>query len=100
MGFWGGFFFGTALGLLWTPCAGPIVAAITTLVATQSITFLTVLITLVYSIGARIPLFLIAYGGNKMIQSSKFLSKHAEGIRQFFGVLVVLTALALFFKVE
>lgn len=34
-GFKGGLFFGIALGLLWTPCAGPILAAITTLVATH-----------------------------------------------------------------
>jgi cytochrome c biogenesis protein CcdA/thiol-disulfide isomerase/thioredoxin len=97
-GFGGGFVFGIALGLLWTPCAGPILAAITTLVATQAVTFTTVLITLAYSIGAGIPMYLIAYGGNRVIQSSKFLSRHAEGIRQFFGALMILTALALAFQ--
>lgn len=92
-GFGGGFVFGIALGLLWTPCAGPILAAITTLVATQSVNFYVFLITLAYSIGAAIPMFLIAYGSGKIIQSSKFLSVHAEGIRQIFGVLMVLTAI-------
>lgn len=91
----GGILFGTALGLLWTPCAGPILAAITTLVATQSVTLNTVLITLAYSIGAGIPMFLIAYGGSKVIQSSKFLSGHAEAIRQLFGCLMILTAIAI-----
>ncbi len=94
-GFGGGLVFGAALGLLWTPCAGPILAAITTLVATQSINFNTVLITLAYSIGAGIPMFLIAYGGGKVIQSSKFLSAHAERIRQIFGCLMILTAVAI-----
>lgn len=94
-GFAGGFVFGIALGLLWTPCAGPILAAITTLVATQSINSTTILITLAYSIGAGIPMFLIAYGGGKIIQSSRFLSSHSEGIRQFFGGLMLLTALAI-----
>lgn len=94
-GFGSGFIFGIALGLLWTPCAGPILAAITTLVATQAITFNTVLITLAYSVGAGIPMFLIAYGGSRIIQSSRFLSKHAEGIRQFFGGLMILTAIAI-----
>jgi cytochrome c biogenesis protein CcdA/thiol-disulfide isomerase/thioredoxin len=96
-GFGGGVVFGVALGLLWTPCAGPILAAITTLVATQSINFTIVLLTLAYSIGAAIPMYLIAYGGGKAIQSSRFLSKHAEGIRQFFGVLMIATALAIAF---
>lgn len=94
-GFGGGFLFGIALGLIWTPCAGPILAAITTLVATQSVGLTTVLITLSYSIGAAIPLFLIAYGGSQVIQSSKFLSSHSEGIRQTFGVLMILTAIAI-----
>lgn len=94
-GFFGGLLFGVALGLLWTPCAGPILAAITTLVATQSINFYVFSVTLAYSIGAGIPLFLIAYGGSKIIQSSKFLSRHSESIRQFFGLLMILTAVAI-----
>jgi thiol-disulfide isomerase/thioredoxin len=94
-GFGGGIVFGIALGLLWTPCAGPILAAITTLVATQSVSFFTILITLAYSIGAGIPMFLIAYGGSKIIQSSRFLSRHSEGIRQIFGVLMLVTAIAI-----
>ncbi len=96
-GFYGGILFGAALGLLWTPCAGPILAAITTLVATQSVNFTIVLITLAYSIGAGLPMFLIAYGGSKIIQSSRFLSIHAERIRQAFGVLMILTAVAILF---
>lgn len=94
-GFWGGFIFGIALGLVWTPCAGPILAAITTLVAIQSVSLSTILLTLAYSLGAGIPMFLIAYGGSKLIQTSRFLSKHSEGIRQIFGGLMILTAIAL-----
>lgn len=91
-GFVGGMIFGLALGLLWTPCAGPILAAITTLVATHAINLLAVLMTLSYSVGAGIPMFLIAYGGGRIIQSSRFLSQHAEGIRQLFGVLMIVVA--------
>src|SRR5580698_7622914 len=36
-GFKGGFIFGIVLGLLWTPCAGPIFASITVLAAVQSV---------------------------------------------------------------
>ncbi len=97
-GFIGGLALGCALGLLWTPCAGPILAAITTLVALQQITTTTFLITLSYAIGAAIPMFLIAYGGGKIVQSSRFLSMHSERIRQVFGALMILAAIAIGFN--
>lgn len=96
-GFWGGLLFGIALGLLWTPCAGPILATITVLVATHAVTLTAVLLTLSYSIGAGVPLFFIAYGSSKIISASHFLSRHAEGIRRFFGGLMILFAVVLFF---
>ncbi len=96
-GFYGGAIFGVALGLLWTPCAGPILAAITTLVATHAINLMTVLMTISYSLGAGVPMFLIAYGGSRIVQSSRFLSQHSEGIRQIFGVLMVGVAVVLTF---
>ncbi len=96
-GFWGGFLLGIALGLLWTPCAGPILATITALVATHAISLVTVLMTLSYSFGAGIPLFLIAYASGKVIRSSQVLSRHAEQIRRFFGILMICFAFVLAF---
>lgn len=94
-GFWGGVIFGIALGLVWTPCAGPILGAITTLAASGAINTTTVLMTLAYSLGAGIPMFLFAYGSNKLIATSRFLSRYTERIRQFFGVLMLIFALVL-----
>ncbi|MGB2731842.1 MAG: cytochrome c biogenesis protein CcdA, partial [Microgenomates group bacterium] len=59
-GFTSGFITGLALGLVWTPCAGPILATIATLAATQAVNFQIVLVTIVYVIGVGIPLFLFA----------------------------------------
>ena len=94
-GFWGGIFFGAALGLIWTPCAGPILAAITTLVATRSINGTAILMTLSYSAGAGIPMFLFAYGSAKLLEGSHVLSRYSERIRQFFGLLMVVFAICL-----
>jgi cytochrome c biogenesis protein CcdA/thiol-disulfide isomerase/thioredoxin len=90
-----GLILGAALGLIWTPCAGPILAAITTLVATNAITFHVVFLTLLYSLGAAVPMFLIIYGGQRALSSSRFLARHSEGIRKFFGFLMLLTALTM-----
>lgn len=94
-GFWAGFLLGCALGLVWTPCAGPILASIITLIAVNAISLKVVILLLAYIIGAAIPMFLIIYGGQRILQTSKFLSRHAVGIRQFFGLLMLLTAFAL-----
>lgn len=97
-GFGSGLVIGSALGLVWTPCAGPILAAITTLVATQHVTFSIVILTIAYSLGAGIPLFLIAYGGQRALTTFPWLVRHTERIRQLFGVFMILTALALAFN--
>ena len=56
-GFGGGFVTGLSLGVIWTPCAGPILTAIATLSATAKVSFDIVLVTIAYLIGVAIPLF-------------------------------------------
>lgn len=94
-GFGGGMIFGVALGLLWTPCAGPILGAITALAATGSINLTAVLMTISYSIGAGTIMLVYAYGSAKILSSSQFLSRYTERIRQVFGIVMLLFAFTL-----
>lgn len=99
-GFWSGILLGCALGLIWAPCAGPILAAISTLVATGSISLSTILITLSYSLGTAIPMFAIIHGGNKITSSISSLAPYTELIRKIFGCLMILGALAIAFHFD
>ena len=99
-GFWSGFILGGALGLIWSPCAGPILAAITTLVATSAITWNAVLVTLAYSLGTALPMFFIMYGGNKIANSTTAIAPYTEIIRKIFGSLMILGALAIAFHFD
>ena len=50
-GFWSGVALGAGLSLVWTPCAGPILAAVTVLSAQQKLSLDLVLITIAYAAG-------------------------------------------------
>lgn len=99
-GFTGGFFMGITLGLIWTPCVGPILASVLTLAATSNITLQLILITFSYSLGTALPLFFIAYGGKKALATLPVLKKNAEKIQKIFGVLIIITALLIYFNID
>ena len=91
-GFFSGFITGLALGVVWTPCAGPILATIATLAATQSVNLATILTTIFYVVGVGVPLFIFATFGNKIFGKSRLLSKYTGRVQQIFGVVMLLTA--------
>lgn len=95
-GFKSGFVTGMALGLVWSPCAGPILATIAALAATRSVNFEIVLVTLAYVIGVAIPLFVFTLFGSAIFARSRFISKYTGRMQQIFGVIMILTALAIY----
>ncbi|MBI2337567.1 metalloregulator ArsR/SmtB family transcription factor [Candidatus Daviesbacteria bacterium] len=92
-GFWGGFLTGTSLGIVWTPCIGPVVAAMATLAAVSSFSLTMVLIVFAYALGAGVPLYFIAKGGSAASQKLAFFKTESQKIRQIFGIIILATAL-------
>lgn len=95
-GYLSGVLVGMSLGLLWTPCVGPILASIITLAATSSVGLNAVIITLSYAIGTAIPLLAITMGERTLLTKHPWLLKNTGTIQKAFGVLMLLTALAIF----
>jgi len=87
----GGLITGVGLGLVWTPCAGPILGAITSLAVTAPGSAATVALVIAYSIGAGLPLLGIALGGRAALARLRLRSASAWASRAL-GVLVLVTA--------
>ena len=99
-GFGGGIIVGLSLGLLWTPCVGPILASVISLAITGTVTLQTFVITLAYSLGTAIPMFLIILGGSTALTRVPWLVKNTGRIQKAFGVIMILTSIAIIFNVD
>jgi cytochrome c biogenesis protein CcdA/thiol-disulfide isomerase/thioredoxin len=87
----GGLITGVGLGLVWTPCAGPILGAITSLAVTAPGSASTLILVIAYSLGAGLPLLAIAVGGRAALSRLHMRSASAWASRAF-GVIVLATA--------
>ncbi len=99
-GNFGGFLLGIMLGVIWTPCAGPILGTILTLIATHHNLSGAALLLLAYAIGAGIPMVAIAYGGQYVTTRVRSISKYSRQIQQIFGILIILLAVAIHFNYD
>jgi cytochrome c-type biogenesis protein len=89
----GGFVLGTTLGLVWTPCAGPVLGSILTVIATSKDTAWASLLLVVYAIGAALPMLAIAYGGQAVTTRVRRVARIAPRLQQGFGIVVIAFAL-------
>jgi len=94
------FLFGATFGLAFVPCAGPVLATITVLAATNQVNFGLIVLTVAFSVGVAIPLLGLALAGQQMAERIKAIRSHMPLVRQITGGILVVTALAVFFGVS
>src|SRR5262245_35896076 len=93
----GGFLLGVSLGLVFVPCAGPVLATISVLSAQHRISLESVLLTLSYALGAGAVLLGVALGGQRIARP---LRASGPGFRRAMGVVVAVGALAIVFNLD
>ena len=91
------FLTGIATGLLWAPCAGPILGLILTGAALEGPSLRTSLLLLAYAAGAVSSLALVLFSGNRVFSTLKRSLGIGEWVRKGLGVAVMagVTAVAL-----
>jgi cytochrome c biogenesis protein CcdA/thiol-disulfide isomerase/thioredoxin len=94
----GGFVLGLALGAVYVPCAGPVLAAITVAGATGKIGLRTVALTVAFAVGAAIPLLIFALAGRGIAERVQAFRDRQRGVRIGAGLLVIGLAIALTFN--
>lgn len=99
-GFFGGVLIGLSIGLLWTPCVGPILASVISLAITGTVTLDAVFITFSYAIGTAIPMFVIMVGGQKTLQKIPKLTSNLDKVQKVFGVIMIITAIGIYFNID
>ncbi|HEY2490956.1 MAG TPA: cytochrome c biogenesis protein DipZ [Streptosporangiaceae bacterium] len=95
----GGFVLGLALGLVYVPCAGPVLAAITVVGATHRVGLTAVVLTAAFAVGTAVPLLAIAIAGGQFTGRIGALRRHAAQVRQVGGAVLIAVAVLISFNV-
>jgi cytochrome c biogenesis protein CcdA/thiol-disulfide isomerase/thioredoxin len=95
-----GFVLGIALGAVFVPCAGPVLAAITVAGATGHIGLRTVGLTLGFAVGTAIPLLAFALAGRGLTQRLGAFRRHQGAFRAVSGAVMIVLAVALTFNLS
>ncbi len=86
---------GLGLGLLFVPCAGPVLATIAVVGATHHISFGALILTVAFGIGTGVPLLAIALAGDMVARRTGALRKRARGVRLTSGVIMIVAAVVI-----
>jgi cytochrome c biogenesis protein CcdA/thiol-disulfide isomerase/thioredoxin len=87
-----GYATGFSIGLVWAPCAGPILATVATLAATQAVDIRVVFVTLAYVSGLGIPLFFLSLAGSTWFSRMRKINKYTGVVQQIFGLVMIVAA--------
>ena len=94
VGLWGAYVMGLAFAFGWTPCIGPILAAILAVAATEATVAKGAGLLAIYSLGLGIPFIAAAFAIEPFAAFLARFRKHLMRVEQAMGALLVLTGIA------
>ncbi len=90
------FLLGGVLGLVWSPCSGPLLASALTLVASEGGASRGALILGLFGIGAAIPLVAVAYASRSGFSRARgWVLGRIGTIKKAFGIVILVTGVAI-----
>jgi cytochrome c biogenesis protein CcdA/thiol-disulfide isomerase/thioredoxin len=95
----GGFVLGLSLGLVFVPCAGPVLAAISAAAGNHRVDASTFFVTIFYAAGATLPLLVFAVLAQRAATGWKKVREHLPVLRRVAGAVLAVTTLAIAFGV-
>src|SRR5213075_2217528 len=93
VGLWGAYVMGLAFAFGWTPCIGPILAAILSIAAAEATVAKGAALLAVYSAGLGIPFLIAAFMVEQFSTLFSRMKQHLASVERAMGVLMVLTGI-------
>jgi cytochrome c-type biogenesis protein len=94
VGLWGAYVIGLAFAFGWTPCIGPILAAILAVAASEQTVARGAGLLAIYSLGLGIPFVIAAFAIEPFAAFLSRFKRHLHRVEQAMGALLVLTGIA------
>lgn len=92
-GFLSGIFIGFFVAMVWTPCAGPILAAIIVQTVLQKTTISSFFVLLAFALGAALPMLIIVFYGRALTGTFNVFKNNAVKFRKILGALIIASVL-------
>src|SRR4051794_28756106 len=96
-GFASGLLLGASLGLVYAPCAGPILAGVITLSASQTFTAGRLATALAYGVGSALALYVLMLGGRRLVRR---LSRGSGRVQQGLGVVMAVVGVLMLVNLD
>jgi cytochrome c biogenesis protein CcdA/thiol-disulfide isomerase/thioredoxin len=91
-----GFLTGASLGVLWTPCAGPILVTIAMLTANQIVNAFIIIILISYALGTAFPIFLLVLAEQWLFTHQQRLTKLTRTAQVATGIMMIISSILIY----